>query len=568
MLIGSAQSNILSTSSTAEQVLQGNYTPATYAATTVIDHPDSIAASIQASVSPDSIKNLLLQLSTFQNRNTGSDTLSTTTGIGAARRWVYDYFTELSAVRESRLIPSYLQFDQNICSMPQHRNIFAVLPGRDLTTHEVILVEGHMDSRCANVCDIICLAEGAEDNASGTALVMELARVMSQYTFDKTIVFMVTIGEEQGLLGANAFSTYVQQRNIPLKAVFNNDVIGGIICGQTSSPPSCPGPDAVDSTQVRLFSFGSFNSSHKGLARYIKLQYQEVAASHASVPMAITLMSAEDRTGRGGDHIPFREKGFPAMRFTSANEHGNGSNGPAYEDRQHSSADILGVDTDNDAVLDSFFVDFNYLGRNAAINGTALAMLAMSPITPLDFSAFSDGPQRLVIGIADLNQYMRYRIGIRTLSHDWDTVYTVLGANIDTLVGLPPATDYIVSVAAMDSLGVESLFTGEKMIGNTLTAIEENIADRYGIRLLQNRPNPFDEATHFAVWIDQVPAYQKAYFQISDLAGKEIARIPIQLQAGMNETLYRHGYQASGIYAYSLYIDGELIDSRRMVFAY
>lgn len=77
--------------------------------------------------------------------------------------------------------------------------------------------------------------------------------------FDKTLVFLVTIGEEQGLHGADAFASYVQSRNIPLKAVLNNDIVGGIICGQTASAPGCPGLNSVDSTQVRLFSFGAFD---------------------------------------------------------------------------------------------------------------------------------------------------------------------------------------------------------------------------------------------------------------------------------------------------------------------
>jgi hypothetical protein len=140
-----------------------------------------------------------------------------------------------------------------------------------------------------------------EDNGSGTALVIELARVMSQFTFDKTIVFMTTTGEEQGLHGAEAVAFYCKfdEPLIDVKAVLNNDVIGGIICGATSSEPSCPGENLIDSTQVRLFSRGNFDSPHKSLSRYIKLQYQQELLPYVQVPMLLTLMSAEDRTGRG-----------------------------------------------------------------------------------------------------------------------------------------------------------------------------------------------------------------------------------------------------------------------------
>ncbi|HAD11381.1 MAG TPA: hypothetical protein DCF33_02975, partial [Saprospirales bacterium] len=183
---------------------------------------------------------------------------------------------------------------------------------------------------------------------------LELARIMSKYQFPNTIVFLITTAEEQGLLGADAFADYIEQKNIPLRAVLNNDVIGGVLCGETSSPPSCPGLDHVDSTSVRLFSAGGFNSRHKQLARFIKLQYQENLQPIAEVPMNVRIMSPEDRTGRGGDHIPFRQKGYPAMRFTAANDHGDASNGPGYDDRQHTSEDILGADTDGDGAVDSF----------------------------------------------------------------------------------------------------------------------------------------------------------------------------------------------------------------------
>src|SRR5205085_373648 len=157
--------------------------------------------------------------------------------------------------------------------------------------------------------------------------------------------------------------------NIVIKEVQNNDVIGGIICGLTSSPPSCPGAGNIDSLHVRFFSYGGFNSPHKGLARFVKLEYKEQLRSIVSVPMTLNVMTPEDRTGRSGDHVPFRSLGgFTAMRFTSANEDGDANvSNPNYSDRQHSTRDTLGADTNNDQVVDSFFVDFDYLARNAVI---------------------------------------------------------------------------------------------------------------------------------------------------------------------------------------------------------
>lgn len=557
-----AQTNIISTNPLAEQILVGNYNPSNYAATTIINHPDSIIKGIENEVNADSLKAYIIQLTTFKNRNTGADTNSLITGIGAARKWVLNHFQQISATNDNRLITSYLQFDQSICNINQHKNIFAVLPGTDTANHQVILIEGHIDSRCSSVCDTSCIAEGVEDNASGTALVMELARVMSKYTFKNTIVFMATIGEEQGLYGANAFAQYAVNNNIPIEAVLNNDVIGGIICGQTSSPPSCPGLNDIDSTQVRLFSSGSFNSINKQLARYIKLQYKEELLPLVSVPMVLTIMSAEDRTGRGGDHIPFRQKGFAAMRFTSANEHGDASNGPGYTDRQHTSDDILGIDTNNDNEIDSFFVDFNYLARNAVVNGVAAAAIAVGP-QPVTFSVNPLSGNVFEITISSSINYPNYRVGVRSTTHDWDSVYTFNTAT-DTIT-FPQSSTYFLSVASVDSNTIESLFSNEVFV--SATGVGSYVEPQKSFELLQNIPNPFDEVTTISVKINQPKNYQQALIVIRDLQGKIIKKLPIALTNEINEVNYEHGYGKVGIYTYSLVIDGVEVDTKKMVFA-
>jgi hypothetical protein len=557
-----AQTNILTTNPTAGQILQGNYTPSNYAATNVITNHDSIIQGINERVSADSLKAYIIHLATFQNRNTGSDTTSLITGIGAARKWVHQKFEDISADNDNRLVTSYLQFDQQICNMYQHRNIFGVLPGSDATNHEVIIIEGHIDSRCDTPCDSLCTAEGIEDNATGTALVIELARVMSKYTFKNTIVFMATIGEEQGLYGANAFAQYSVDNSVPVKAVFNNDVIGGIICGQTSSAPSCPGLGDIDSLQVRFFSSGGFNSANKQLARFVKLQYKEELTPIVDVPMMLTIMSAEDRTGRGGDHIPFRQKGFPAMRFTSANEHGDASNGPGYTDRQHTSDDILGVDTDNDMIIDSFFVDFNYLARNAVTNGIGSSMAAIGPMQP-DLSVNVLGGPALEITITNQTQYANYRVAIRSLTNDWDSVYTMTGT-LDTIYP-PLSTIYFISVASLDTDNVESLFSREIM---ALPTGVQNVKEApKKVELLQNRPNPFDEATIISVKSILDYNYQQAEIFIYDMNGTLIEKLPIELNNEINEVTYFHGYGKVGTYAYSLVVDGKVIATKRMIFA-
>ena len=563
----SSQSNMLSTNAMAEAVMLGNYDPVDFMPTTVVTDPNVIIQAIQDGISTDSLHSYLLTLSTFENRNTGSDTISPTFGIGAARRWVHQRFAEIGQENEGRLIPTYLQFDRDICGMSQHRNIFAVLPGINAETPGIILIEAHIDSRCEDNCDGDCEAHGMEDNGSGTALVIELARVMSQMAFDRTIVFMATIGEEQGLYGADAFAKYAVQKNIQINAVLNNDVVGGIICGETSSAPSCPGLNHIDSTQVRFFSAGSNNSPHKQLARFIKLEYQEELLPTAAVPMSITIMSAEDRSGRGGDHIPFRQQGFAAMRFCSANEHGNANvNDPDYHDRQHTTADVLGVDTDGDNVIDSFFVDFNYLKRNSTINGMAAALAAIGPFTP-EFSVSYFG-ENITVQIEDPYDYGEYRVMVRHLSNDFDTILTTNDKSLTfQYESFHPLLTYV-SVASVDENGIESLFTGEVRPPeiNAVGEVQAEVPAK-NIELLQNRPNPFDEATWIGFFVHEKQNYQEAFVSISDLNGREISRIPVTLQVGSNEILYRHGYNHVGVYAYSLVVDGMVMDTKRMVFA-
>jgi hypothetical protein len=559
----SAQTNIISTNPLAEQAMLGNYNPVTYQASTILNHPDTISRGILAEVSPDSLKAYIIKLAAFGNRNSGSDTVSSTFGIGASRRWIYQKFSEFSAANENRLIPSYLQFDQVICSSTQHRNIFAVLPGIDTSDKRIIIIEAHMDSRCEGLCDSLCSAQGVEDNATGTALVMELARVMSKYSYSHTIVFVAMMAEEQGLYGAEAFADYVQQKGILVKAVQNNDVVGGVICGVTSSSPSCPGNGHIDSIGVRFFSYGGYNSFHKGYSRFIKLEYKEMINPFAAVHTDIRIMSAEDRIGRGGDHIPFRQHGYASMRITSANEHGNADvSNVNYADRQHSYRDTLGVDTNNDQVIDSFFVDFRYLARNAVINGNAAGMAAIGPKTPDFLLTVYNGD--LVIHVTQQTQYDVYRVGVRTTTNDWDSVYTFTGT-LDDTIDVPAAAWYYVSICSVDTNGIESVFSRE--YNTTPVGIYEMELPSSGITLLQNRPNPFDEATYLSFNVEKIPVSRNAYMRITDISGKLVEQIPVQMHEGINEVLYTHGYGATGTFFYSLYVGEQLIATKSMIFA-
>ena len=538
----------------------GSYDPSTYLPPVILNHPDTIAAGLNARISSDSLFAYDQKLGSFYTRNSGSDTVSNIKGIGAARRWVYQKFQEISVANYNRLIPSYLQFDFVICDAGQHRSPFAVLPGLDTSDHSIIIIESHIDSRCEGLCDTSCLAQGSDDNGSGTSLVIELARVMSKYSYSRTIVFLTNIAEEQGLYGSEAFADYTTEKNIPIKAVLNNDIVGGVLCGHTSSPPSCSPFGDMDSTQIRLFSYGGFNSLNKGLARFTKLEYKEELLPLVAVPMTVSVMTPEDRTGRGGDHIPFRQHGYTAIRFTSANENGDANVADSnYIDNQHTSRDVVGYDTDFDGVIDSFLVDFHYLARNTAINANAAAMAAIGPVTPA--FAMTVGANSLNISIQSSISYPQYRIGVRSLTYDWDSVYTF--TNPEAVINLPASTTYYVSVATVDTNGVESLFSGE--IAGTITAVNDPMIKK-GIYLLPAKPNPADEATMLIVNVLNLIPYKTATLRVTDTNGKLIKEFPLNLKIGINETLYHHGRNPNGTYFYQLVIDGEIIDSKKIVF--
>jgi hypothetical protein len=173
-------------------------------------------------------------------------------------------------------------------------------------------------------------------------------------------------------------------------------------------------------------------------------------------------MILEDRTGRGGDQIPFRQKGFPAIRFTEQNENGNGKGLPP--DRQHSTRDILGLDKSvpPDSIIDSFFVEPNYLHRNIIMNGVNLGLLANAPPSPTP--VYQQTPEGMVIKIKGPDAlYKDYRVGVRSAGSGslyFDTVYTFKNTTRLVIRGLDPAKTWHLSVSNVKN-NVESLFSEE-----------------------------------------------------------------------------------------------------------
>lgn len=578
--------NPVVTSPEAESVLKGLYDPAQYAATTAISDHWQVLCELEQRISPDTLEALLVRLQDFHNRNSYSDTVSNSTGIGAARRWAHGLFERYGDENEDRLLACYLQFDVDdpdsfACGTSAGwRNVLAILPGNDTTNKSLVLVEAHLDSRCADNCSGDCMAHGMEDNGSGSALVLELARVLSRYTFDRTIVFMLTTGEEQGLLGAEAMALWCEANGIAIKGVQNNDIVGGILCGHTSSPPSCPTEGEVDSLQVRLFSHGAIQAPHRGFARTIKTWYLEKMQGLVAVPMTIGILNQEDRTGRGGDHIPFRVKGYRNVRFTSANESGDANvEDSLYVDRQHTSDDVLGVDTDGDLVIDSFFVDFNYLARNTVINGMGTALLALGPEPP----AFTvhDEPAGLRVSVVPAPELVEWRIGVRNTSTavDFDAIYRT-GDTSFVVPNLNAGSTYYISVAGLDGAHIMSPFSREfaknsdaatpagtpDLLPYTIDCASIGMAEPGASRsfVLRAEPSPFLGNTRLRASVSGQKAHVRASVVVTDVHGRRLAELPLALNAGTGEVVYAHR-GGTGVHLCTLMMDGTPAASTRII---
>jgi hypothetical protein len=191
-------------------------------------------------------------------------------------------------------------------------------------------------------------------------------------------------------------------------------------------------------------------------------------------------------------------------------------------------------------------------------------MIALGP-KPCDFLVETFSGPGIILRITEEIDYATYRVGLRTLTNDWDSVYVMTG-NLDTIYP-PTADNYIVSVASVDANGIESLFSREITFSNDELSVAENSTETKDFDLLQNRPNPFDEATIIGVKVNKSGNYKQAFILIRDLSGREIERLPIQLNNEVCEVVYEHGFAQIGVYSYTLVVDGKEVATKMMVFA-
>ena len=253
-------------------------------------------------------------------------------------------------------------------------NLVATLRGtQPESANRVYVVSGHYDSRCTDVLNSTCDAPGADDDASGVAAVLELARVMAKRQFDATIVFMAVAGEEQGLYGSTFFAQQAKASGMDVEGMFTNDIIGSSTSDKGRRDPftvrlfseGVPTTETPAQAALRQSIGGENDGPSRQLARYVK----EVGENSAT-GMHVRLIWRRDRYLRGGDQIPFLQQGYPAARFTEPAENFA---------HQHQDVRVENGQQFGDLLQ---FVDFAYTARVARVNGAALANLAWAPTAP------------------------------------------------------------------------------------------------------------------------------------------------------------------------------------------
>ena len=330
-------------------------------------------------VSKDSMKSYILKLVSFGTRNTLSTQTNPNRGIGAAREWVLSKFNEFAKKSDGRLTAF---IDTTIQKKDGRRvdrdiilgNVMATLKGTDPNDDRIFIISGHIDNMRSNVMDSVGDAPGADDDGSGTAAVMECARVMSKHSFPATIIFVAVSGEEQGLLGSTYMAEKAKREKWNVEAVLNNDIMGGNNENETNKPSN---------NQVRIFSEGlsvldtgraeinirNLGLENDGKARQLARYVKEIGERYVK-NLKIFTVYRNDRFLRGGDHSPYVQRGFAAVRVTEMDEN-----------YHHQHQDVR-VDSGVQYGDLPQYMDFEYLRKNTAMNLCNLANLAKSPSMP------------------------------------------------------------------------------------------------------------------------------------------------------------------------------------------
>jgi hypothetical protein len=406
-------------------------------------------------IKSENLETTVRKLVSFGTRHTLSDSKSKTRGIGAAQQWVKSQFDQYALASNGRLSSTIDYFavkadGKRIKADSELGNVMATLKGTDPSDDRVLIISGHLDSRVSDVMNVKADAPGANDDGSGVAAVMELAKVMSKRAFPVTIIFVAVTGEEQGLYGARHLAELAKASHWNIIAMLNNDMIGNSLSS---------GTHLRDNTQVRIFSETipyleteeeakmrkatnrDNDSPSRLLARYIKTVTEQYVDQ-----LKVKLVYRNDRFLRGGDHTPFSQNGFTAVRFCEMNEN---------FDHQHQD-----LRTENNTQFGDLpeFMDFDYLRKNTSANLATLANLAWSPKAPenvgIEVKNLSNSSTFSWSAPQGKTQY-GYQILMReTSSAAWEKTFFVK----DTQVEIPYSKDnYFFAIQTVDALGHASL---------------------------------------------------------------------------------------------------------------
>lgn len=343
--------------------------------------PAHLQADAIGKVEDARIRASVEKLAGFGTRHTLSDTTSATRGIGAARNWLKAEL-ESYAGNPARLTAAFEEFEApKSTRLPDGAhvvNVLATIPGKQKESADRrYYITAHYDSRNTDPMDAAGDAPGANDNASGSAVALECARVLSTLELDSTVVILLTAGEEQGLIGAHYHAAQAAARKDNILGVLNNDIVGdptdpNVQGGQfftvrVFSEGLPRNPSAAQIASIRATSSES-DSPSRQLARFVEF----VGAQHENNLAQVGLVFRQDRFLRGGDHIAFNDNGFPAVRFSVFREH---------YDRQH-----VNVTTRDSLPYGDVprYTDAAFMGRVARLNIATIINLANAPRPPAD----------------------------------------------------------------------------------------------------------------------------------------------------------------------------------------
>lgn len=407
-------------------------------------------------ISRERIEQTVRKLVSFHTRHNLSDQNNPAQGIGAAWNWIKAEMEKSIPVSGGRLTVSYIEYtvggpDQRIKTETKLKNVVAELKGTDPADDRKILISAHLDSRAATDNDNTSYAPGANDDGSGIAAILELVRIMSARKFPATIVFMAVSGEEHGLYGARNMAEKARKENWNIVAMLNNDMIGNSGSSETLLNDNMrvrvfsegvPAFETEQMTAVRKYTSGENDSRSRQLARYVK----EVGERYVD-QLGVTLVFRNDRFGRGGDHTPFAQNGFTAVRICEFNEN---------YDRTHKVPALVNGIQEGDLPE---YVDYEYVRKNAGVNLAVMANLAMAPYEPANCGVVVSGlTNKTTLKWSDPEKGQKpagYYILMReTYQPLWEKKIFVTGNEVT----LPYSKDnYFFGIQSVDAAGHESL---------------------------------------------------------------------------------------------------------------